>query len=103
MSLDVAILGDDGAPKDQVRLNVDDHYRLMLLAKSYGLTALTKMDDYYSDVRFALHDLGLLEGDALALLDQVSADERLYSFLSKLVALIDVARAEHRPICALAD
>ena len=51
MSLDIAILGPDGAPSKQVSIGVDDHYRLMQLVGQRPGSLLSRIGDYYADAR----------------------------------------------------
>lgn len=52
MALDFAILGEDGAPREQVSIRADAHHRLMQLARSTGSPQLERVAVYYEDAEY---------------------------------------------------
>jgi hypothetical protein len=102
MSLDIAILGADGSPKQQVSIGVDDHYRLMqLVGKNGGL--LARLDDYYADAEFQNTEIEGLVQEATELRERCCNDKQLLSFLNGLVELAELAKREQQPLLAIAD
>jgi hypothetical protein len=102
VSLDIAILGAGGSPKQQVSIGVDDHYRLMqLVGKNGGL--LTRLDDYYADAEFQNAELAKLAQEAIEVRARCHDDKRLLSFLNDFVDLAELAKLEKQPLLAIAD
>ena len=102
MSLDIAILGEDGSPKQQVSIGVDDHWRLMqLVGKDDGL--LKRLHNYYADAEFQNNELDSLTRELTALRARCCDDERLLSFLNALVGLATLAKQAQQSLHAIAD
>lgn len=102
MSLDITILGADGAPKKQVGIGVDDHYRLtQLIGQSGGL--LARLNDYYADAEFEHSELDGLAEEVRTLRARCGDDKALLSFLKGFAELIAEAKQEQKPLLAIAD
>jgi hypothetical protein len=102
VSLDIAILGADGSPKQQVSIGVDDHHRLMqLVGEDAGL--LKRLHNYYADAEFQNTELDALAQELTVLCARCHADGRLVSFLDDLIGLVGLAKREQQPLLAIAD
>jgi len=102
MSLDMVILGPDGSPARQMSISVDDHYRLMALAKDTG-RLLMRLNNYYADAEFRYSELEDLAAEIASLQISHLHDASLLPFLNDLSDLIAIAKQEHKPIVAIAD
>jgi len=103
MSLDIVILGADGAPKKQVSIGVDDHYRLTRLVGEDTGSLLARLNDYYADAEFAHAELARLAGEVTALRARCHDDKRLFSFLEALSELSEAAKLEQKPLVVITD
>lgn len=103
MSLDISILGENGSPKKQVSVGVDDHYRLMQVIGQKTNSLLARMRDYYEDAEFETTELESLIGEATDLRAQCREDERLRSFLTAFIELAETAKMEQKPLIVIAD
>jgi hypothetical protein len=102
MSLDIAILGENGSPKQQVSIGVDDHWRLMqLVGEDDGL--LKRLGNYYADAEFQKIELDELAQELTALCARCHDDERLLSFLNAFSGLAEQAKREQQSLLAIAD
>lgn len=102
MSLDIAILGADGSPKDQVTIGMDEHHRLMqLIGGRDGL--LARLNDYYADAEYEHSELDGLIAEATSLAARCRDDERLYSILSELSKLSQNAKSVGEALVVIAD
>lgn len=53
MPLDLVVLGANGRPQKSVSIGVEQHTRLMRLAKKLRARVLLRLEDYYNDVVFS--------------------------------------------------
>jgi hypothetical protein len=102
MSLDFAVLGENGTPEKTVSLGVDLHHELVTVAVARKLTCFQGFEDYYEDAEVAANDLPSLVKQIQALYAQTDSTELQY-FLNDLVGLIDYAIAKGRHLHAIAD
>jgi hypothetical protein len=102
MSLDIAILGANGSPKQQVSIGVDDHFRLMQLVGTNG-RLLARLANYYADAKFEKAVLEDLVQEATVVRVRCHEDKQLLSFLNGLVELAELAKREQQPLLAIAD
>jgi len=103
MSLDIAIIGADGSPKEQVSIDVYVHHRLMEFARERSANLLLRLQDYYGDTEFRSDELATLIGEANSLRERCADDEPLCSFLDAFTALAQRAQSQRKPLVALAD
>jgi len=103
MSLEIAVLGTDGSPNQQVSIGVDDHSRLMQLVSRDAGSLLARLNDYYSDAEFENSELDRLVEEATALRTNCDEDGRLVAFLDALVQLAYAAKSEQKPLIVIAD
>ena len=89
MTLDLCMLGADGAPSEQVGLGVDEHWELLQRAtpaREYPL--LQRLADYYEDASFVACEITGLRAE-LEKLDAKGIEstvDRLIGFLRKAAA-----------------
>ncbi len=102
MSLDFAVLGQNGSPEKTVSLGVDLHYELVTTAAARGLTCFQDFTDYYVDAEVAVDALpGLVE--QIRLLHDQTVSVELLRFLDDLGGLIAYAATQRRTLHAIAD
>ena len=104
MSLDFALLGNDGRPAETVALTRDEHEGLLRVAARGGLTAILKMHDYYEDVDFLPGELSGLLGDLRTAASSDGGEAPLLAgILPTLVDLVTLAMAKGIGVSVLAD
>jgi hypothetical protein len=104
MTLDLAILGDDGRPAATVSISVEAHRRLVVTAESLRLNLVSRLRDYYQDATFERSELPEL----LQELKRLSAaplqhQEEEMRFIAELRELSIRAIAQERGLVALSD
>jgi hypothetical protein len=102
MSLDFAVIGQNGAPEKTVSLGVDLHHELITMAAVHGMARFEDFADYYQDAEVAVDDLPGLVEQILALRSQTGSAE-LQRFLDDLSYLIAYAVAQQKALHAIAD
>jgi hypothetical protein len=102
MSLDIAILGENGTLKTLVSIGADDHYRLMQLVNSRG-GLLARLKDYYADAEFEPSEMERLAVEVEDLISQSQNDDSLSSFLKAILGLTALAKSVQKPLIAIAD
>ena len=65
MSLDFAVLADDGRPRRSIPIGVPEHARLIAVANPSNLRFLGRFQDYYKDVTVPSDELPMLVEDIL--------------------------------------
>jgi len=103
MALDVVILDHKGAPEGQVSISVDVHWEIIKGAQAQGSPLLLRISDYYDDAHYSWEELGELQRDVAALTDRFVDSEEVKSTLNALIILIQRAKAEGKPVVAIAD
>lgn len=102
MSLDVAVIGEDGTPRDSVAIGVTTHSKLMRQASAQHLPILLRLSNYYGD---AMVDAVEVPG-FLGELDRVRAstvDADVLELAGALRELAGRAIAPGRHLEAIAD
>lgn len=102
MSLDFAVLGQNGAPEKTVSLGVDLHHELVTSASARGLARFQDFADYYEDAEIAVDDLPGLAEQVQRLRAHVSSTD-LQRFLNGLSDLIAYAVANGKALHVIAD
>jgi hypothetical protein len=102
MSLDFAVLGDDGSPEKAVALSVDLHHKLLTAAAGLGLVHFRHFEDYYSDAEIAVSNLPML-AEGVAMLRARTTLAELQRFLDDLSGLIVYAMTRGEALHAIAD
>jgi hypothetical protein len=102
VSLDIAILGADGSPRNRVSIATDDHWRLMQLTSGSD-SLLQRLQDYYADAEFLTGELDELIRETRMVRERCHENESLFVFLSALVELAEFAKRERQPLLAIAD
>jgi len=102
MSLDFAVLSQDGAPEKTVSLGVKEHHELIIAAAANGLSRFHDFADYYEDVEIAPDDLPSLNDQARALRSHIDS-VTLQCFLDDLSKLIAYATASGKALHTIAD
>ncbi len=102
MSLDFAVLTEDGSPANSIALPPALHQELMATAAEYGLDQLLRFEEYYDDVEVAPTDLQALRHDISTLQHHLQPGE-LRAFLATLNGLIIDAAARNTALHAISD
>lgn len=102
MSLDLAVLDQDGKPAQTVSLGVEAHCELMLISKKRSMRCLLRLSDYYSDSEFSGGDLEHLREEVLVISQDKLTDE-LKGIVAEMLKLIDLAVQLGVPLFAIAD
>jgi hypothetical protein len=103
MSLDIVILGTDGRPERELPIGVNQHYRLMHVARELDLPLLERISDYYGDAEYKDEELLSLGAEIEKLFAHCVGDDELLQIISDLQNLVSCAREDKRGIEAIAD
>jgi hypothetical protein len=104
MPYDLAIVNTKGAPCRQVSINVDDHSRLIAIAKDLGLPLLQRMSDYYADAEFLVTEMEGLQAEWMRVSQCMNVTNRVVpSWVSEAIALVAEAKAKKSGIVGIAD
>jgi hypothetical protein len=103
VSLDIAILGHDGSPGEQVGIAVETHWRLMEVIKKRSDSILLRMDDYYEDAHFEAEEVNIVIREIEPLCFLCKGDVELANFLISFKDLATAAKAQGKPLEVLAD
>lgn len=102
MSLDLSILGDDGAPRASVAIGNAAHAKLMQAARVERLRLVLRMSDYYADATIRASEVAAFV-DELNRLDAVAGDAEVRELAAGLRALARDALALGKDLEAIAD
>jgi hypothetical protein len=102
MSLDLAILAEDGTPEDTISLSVNLHHDLIVAADKLGVDQVLRLRDYYGDVEFRTNDLSTLAAQVETMGLSVNKYD-LRKFLADFDELIIHAAARGKTLYAIAD
>jgi hypothetical protein len=102
MSLDFAVLGQNGTPEKTVSLGVDLHHEFVTSAASFGLARILEFEDYYEDAEIEVTELPSLAKQLSTLRTRTNSVE-LQRFLDDLSGLIGYAISNGRPLHTIAD
>ena len=103
MSLDIVILGRDGAPETQISIGTAQHECLMKIAKIHNLKTLFKLNNYFSDTSFGEHELAPLSNEIAVAATQLSRDQSTSSLLENFLNLIKLAQARKEALHVISD
>ena len=103
MSLDIAILGQNGSPKMQVSIDPDDHHRLMQVVGLSSNALLRRIQDYYADAEFSSDEIAALLQEIAVLQEKCRGDNRIIAILNAMRELAEIANSERQPLVAIAD
>jgi len=99
MALDLAILGDDGAPSEFVGIGVNEHWELLQRASPTGsFPLIQRLADYYEDVSFTPSEVAALKAE----LTRIGC-RGMEGKIASLVALLERAGLAGRGVEAIAD
>lgn len=102
MSLDLTVLGADGAPERSVSISVDLHAELMRLAAEVEAKHLARFQSYYTDAEVPVEGLAELSRE-IGVLRHKARSPDLVQLLSDLDGLVAHALANRRAVHAIAD
>lgn len=102
MSLDIALLGADGAPSKSIALDPDLHFELMSLSSKHHLHLMLRLKEYYEDVEVTPELLPELAIEVDVLSEFVDRDSQK-KFLTQFRELISRAIQEQVSLHSIAD
>jgi hypothetical protein len=102
MSLDLAVLAEDGTPEQTVSMPVNLHHVLIAAANKLGLDQLLRLREYYEDVEFLSEDLPRLSAQVEAL-SLMAESYDLNKLLAEFKLLINNAATSGKALHAIAD
>ena len=103
MSLDIAVLDDEGAPAHEVSVPADAHSLLMRQADFLQLSQFSRLHDYYEDVDYTAQETQILQREADALADGCSSRPELCTLIRQIQDLAHFAVNNNKAIVAIAD
>jgi hypothetical protein len=103
MSLDIAVLNDDGSVERAVSIGVDAHHRLMALVKSEQQRLLARFRDYYSEGELFRQELVEFVDELRDLQSRAEEDGELKQIVRELIALAEFAKEKGQPLVAVPD
>lgn len=102
MSLDIALLGTNGKPEEQICIGLDNYDRLMQLADKDDCM-LQRLNDYYADAEFQNEEIEDLIKELFGVREKSHNSESFLLFVDSLIELAERAKQKHQPIVAIAD
>ena len=102
MSLDFAVLSENGTPEQTISLSVNLHHELITAANELSLDQILRFEDYYEDVEFAPADLQVLATQVAVLREKIGQSD-LRAFLEDFGFLISKAASHDKALHAIAD
>ena len=104
MAYDLAILNAEGAPYRQVSIGVDDHFRLIAIAKDIGLPLIQRFSDYYADAEFLPTEMDGLQAELMLVRDNMTSTKQVVpSWMANAIELTAEARSRLSGIVGIAD
>ena len=103
MSLDIAILNDDGAPSHEVSVSSESHSLLMKQAASLALPQLSRMHDYYEDVDYTALETRLLQRETKELAIKCAGRPEFCALVDEIQSLVHLAVNNNKAVVAIAD
>jgi len=102
MSLDFAVLSENGTPEETISLSVSLHHELINAANELSLDQILRFEDYYEDVEFVPADLPVLAMQVAVLREKIGPSD-LRALLEDLEFLINKAASHEKTLHAIAD
>jgi hypothetical protein len=104
MAYDLAILNAEGAPCRQVSFGVDDHFRLIAIAKDLGLQYIPRLSDYYADADFLPTEMDGLQTELMLVRDNMTSTKQMVpSWMATAIELLAEAKSRQTGIVGIAD
>src|SRR5579862_5563612 len=102
MSLDIAILGANGKPAEQVCVGLENYgWLIQFTGKDDCL--LKRLNDYHADAEFQNTELDGLIKELSIVRERVHNNKSFLLFIDSFVALVEQARRKQLPLVAIAD
>lgn len=103
MSLDIAVLDDEGAPVHEVSVPAESHFQLMQQANSLQLRQLLRLHDYYEDVDYTAQETKLLQQETQGLASKCSGRPEFCALVNEIEDLVHFAVNNKKAVVAIAD
>jgi hypothetical protein len=103
MSLDIAILDEQGIPAEGVAVTSDSHFQLMQQAKALSLRQFSRMHDYYQDVDYTVQETLLLQQEAETLVRHCAGKQDFCRLVDTIQNLVRHAVNDEKAVAAIAD
>jgi hypothetical protein len=101
MSLDIVILGEDGAPTRSAGLGVEAHAEVIRLAEGHGAAHVLRMGEYYEDVDFEASEIHVLLQELEEMRPSLSAKSALA--IDDVLQVLREAGSKRVGVSAIAD
>ncbi len=102
MSLDLVLMGLDGAPESTASVGVDAHHRLKVLL-GHRFPLLGRMSEYYEDASYTPSEVPALRAELTALDNDVASDTELRHFVREALVVLALASDRSCGVEILAD
>ena len=103
MSLDIAVLDDEGAPVHEVSVPAESHFQLMQQANTFQLRQLLRLHDYYEDVDYTAQETKLLQQETQGLASKCSGRPEFCALVNEIEDLVHFAVNNKKAVVAIAD
>ncbi len=103
MSLDIAILNEEGTPYSEISVSPDNHFLLMKQAEMLELGQFLRMRDYYEDVDYTVHETLLLQQETETLARDCAGKPDFCGLVDTIQDLIRHAVNDEKAVVAIAD
>jgi len=103
MSLDIAILDEQGAPVDGIIVTPESHFQLMKQAEILELGQFLRMRDYYQDVDYTVQETSLLQQEAETLVRHCAGKPDFCRLVGTIQNLVRHAVNDEKAVAAIAD
>ena len=103
MSLDIAVLDDQGVPVHEVAVSAESHFQLMRQADSLQLRQLSRLRDYYEDVDYTAQETRLLQQETQELAIKCSGRPEFCDLINAIESLVHFAVNNKKAVVAIAD
>ena len=103
MSLDIAILNEEGTPYSEISVSPDNHLLLIKQAEMLKLDQLLRMSDYYEDVDYTVQETLLLQQEMETLAKDCAGKPDFCGLVDTMQDLIRYAVNDEKAVAAIAD
>lgn len=103
MSLDIAILDEQGVPAEGIAVTPESHFQLMKQAEILELRQLLRMCDYYQDVDYTVQETSLLQQETETLANHCVGRPDFCGLVDTIEDLVRHAVKDEKVVAAIAD
>ncbi len=103
MSLDIAILNEEGRPYNEISVSPDNHFLLIKQAEMLELGQFLRMRDYYEDVDYTVQETLLLQQETETLARDCAGKPGFCGLVDTIQDLVRHAVNDEKAVVAIAD